>query len=589
MATPSGGPPPFLPEGLEGYCPYTLLGLCVSEGVGSPLSVKDAAVDEASVVAREGLTHKAIATAYRRAALRAHPDKHKGKEQQASARFIRVSLAFAFLSDNQKRSLYHNHLRTLLSLRLQREAHRQRWTDDDKRKHKFKEELEKREAAARHGPQRDTEAELLRRIKEENEKLIKERQRDAQEATRKAFRSNSTQQQQHQQQYQQNDGEEGMDNLLLSRSLLFSWRDSPVPATTSTGETAEASLSKTSTTGPIENSSRSSFFAASWLAAQLYSHGASDLSFFSTKRKIACVSFTSRERAIEAALLLQQRRRSSKRSSSSSNSSSNSSSDEALFLRGSNVKLADKAEGFAALWQRVKQAADAAEGETAAAAAAAAAAAEDDDETLSIARDTQQGAALFAAALVAAQGGQSAAAAAADPPTPAAATSPGAAAAAAAAAAPPSAAVGYGDEEGSVFQAPEKQQEAAASAAATAAAETAAAAFGLGPLSGRRAGSCAASRILAYVRGCSERGEAEAQQQQAAAEHEAEWLWAGGSKAAAQMSLEELEAAAFGSLERKKNTKGGGNTATFSVDMPQAAVLHACAFGAAEMKEGKDK
>ncbi|KAL8273306.1 hypothetical protein Esti_002807 [Eimeria stiedai] len=516
MATSAGGP--LLPEGLEGHCPYTILGLCLSEGVDSPLSVKEVAVDEASVAAREALALKTIATAYRKAALREHPDKHKGKEQQASARFIRVSLAFAFLSDKEKRASYHTHLRALLSLRLQREAHRQRWTGEDKKKNQFKEQLERREAAARQGPQKDSEAELLRRIREENENLVKQRQRDAQKATRTAFRYNSTQQQQQQQQQQEEEAEEGVGagEKLLSRSLLFSWRGFS-PSLPSAGET-EATAS-----------THASAFVASWLASELSSHGASDLSLFSAFKKLACVSFTSRERAIEAALLLQQRRRSSRRSNSSASIGSGSSSKESLLLRGSNVKLADKAEGFAALWQKVKQAADAGEGKTAAEEAAAA----DDDEAISIARDTQEGAALFAAALAAAQGGQAAAAAAADPRP----------AAPAAAAASASVAVGLGKGEGCAFKAAEKQQAAVAAAAA----------FGIGPLSGPRMGSCAASRLLAYVRSCSEMGQAEAQHQQAAAEQDSEWLWAGGSKVAAKMSLEQLEAAAFGSLERKRN------------------------------------
>ncbi|KAL8431590.1 hypothetical protein Efla_000636 [Eimeria flavescens] len=553
MAAAAWGAP--LPAGLQGACPYTVLGLCISEGSPS-VSVKDAAVDEAAVKSREALTLKAIGTAYRKAALRAHPDKNKGREEAAAADFIKVSLAFAFLSDQAQRESYHRHLRALLSLRLQREQHKQRWSSLDEQRQRFKADLEFREAAARQGPKQNAEEETLRRIREQNEELLRQKQQQLSEATCGSFRLNSTQQQQQQQHQGQAKGapdvrgEDATDEAgvgsILSRSLLFSWNSSAAAAAAAAQTEGELSADKQPAAAAAAAAPAAAAAAApspSSLAAEFRDHGAVDLCFFSVSRGLACVSFASRERAIESALLLQGTRRSSKKTGSGG----------VPKLPGLKVKLADRAPGFARLLQQMRAAADPSEGPPQKAAVAAgsplqqarmeAAAApskhnahakeegkeeekeegkeerqEDaaDADARLIARETEEAAAAFAAALAAPAGG-----AAATPAAGAAAAGTGGAAregspsvanfaADRGSLSPPEGLIGVGGREGelSAFEA-----------------RAAAAAFGLMPGQTRQQTSCAAARILAYVRSCSERGEAEARKQQQEKEGEEEWRW----------------------------------------------------------------
>lgn len=514
-----------LPEGLQGQCPYTLLGLCIPDD-GKPLSVQEAAVDEASVESREALTLKAIGTAYRRAALKAHPDKNKGREAEAATEFVKVNLAFAFLSDQGQRESYHKHLRTLVGLREHREQQRRRWTEKDKEKQQFKADLERREANARKGPQRDSEEETLRQIREQNEELLRRKQFDMELARRERFREHSDQLH-HQQKkkqpqppfYAQGIGatEEDMEDLL-HRSLLLSW---PPPAAKREMNSSQGTTAR----DPSDNKADSAieFPTPISLCSELWSHGAIDLCLFSKARGWACVSFTSRERAIEAALLLQRQRKTTgidKRS------------------QGVSAKLANKAKGLEALLQSVRSAADAADPEMHEAAATTTATTDierDRNEAVELARETEEAAAAFAAALAAAQGNFAG-------PEVTAAAEPQRCPVAASAVKTPN------DGFSAAVRSIHPGNDLANGAALTAAA----AAFGVGPTQGTRPISCASARILAYVQSCSERGQVDARERHNAIDHERSWEWIGGSKVAANMSMEQLEAAAFGSLQRKK-------------------------------------
>ncbi|OEH79455.1 uncharacterized protein LOC34621501 [Cyclospora cayetanensis] len=506
-----------LPEGLQGLCPYTLLGLCLPEH-GRPVSVQECAFDEAAIRAREGLAIKAIGTAYRKAALRAHPDKNKGREAEAGAEFVKVNLAFAFLSDASQREAYHKHLQALLSLRQEREQQKLRWTAKDKERQRLKAELERREAEARKGPKVDSEAELLKEIREQNENLLRRKKQERDAMRRECFRQNSVYQQQHwqpQAPLHSQEAAEAEDDLaaILYRSVLLSW----LPAAKAEADNAEEAVQG----GRISRSKAvpPEVPTPELLCSLLVAHGAIDLCLFSKSKGQACISFTSRERAIESALLLQRQ------------CQSNTGGSKA---HGLSAKLANKVKGLEALLQRVRNIAGVVElhqqQKEDSSGGGAATTNEEDEEALNIAEETEKAAAAFAAALAAAQ--------------------------------EEDAAHSFPKVPFSGVQATQADTLSSRSAArskcngvgelSTAQVKAVAAAFGLGGAQGTSPTSGAAGRILEYVRACSDRGRADAAKQQAEADIEKGWEWLGGSKVAASMSLQQLEAAAFGALERKK-------------------------------------
>ncbi|CDI84213.1 DnaJ domain-containing protein, putative [Eimeria acervulina] len=593
-----------LPAGLGGKCPYSVLGLCAS-AEGKPLTVQEAAADEASVAAREALSSKAIGTAYRRAALKAHPDKNKGKETEAAAAFLVVNLAFAFLSSAEQREAYHQHLRTLLGLRQQREQQRLRWTERDKQKQQFKAELERKESAARHDtPRVNQQEEELQRIREQNAAFIKRHTEQRQKQIQETFREHSAQLlQQHQMQRStsfshampathathagssaETGAEETLEDILF-RSVVLQWsvpkeqtaaeaaaasacnrqheqpgapavaKDAAADIKSDTaagagtaetaagagtakaaaaagtaeaaaegGEAGDAEAAATPATAAAGEAAADAPTPAS-LCALLWAHGAVDLCLFSRSRGLACVSFSSRERAIEAALLLQRQRK----------KEANSQAERLT------VKLANKAKGFDLLLQKVRSAAAASDQQQQQQQQQQQHDEADDlREAAELAAETEEAAGAFASALAAAQS-------AAAPPA-AAAAPPGEHPSAAPTAEQPTL-------NGSTFSQPNPSSSSSSSRGSMTLGEatSAAAAFGLGaaaasaqPISG------AAASILEYVRSCSSRGMEEVQQQHAEAENDRGWEWVGGSKVAASMSMQQLEAAAFGELHRKK-------------------------------------
>ncbi|CDJ37047.1 DnaJ domain-containing protein, putative [Eimeria tenella] len=523
-----------LPAGLKGQCPYTVLGLCLPEN-GSPVTVQEAAADLSSVESREALSLKAIGTAYRRAALRAHPDKNKGRETEAAAAFLIVNLAFAYLSSREQREGYHRHLRTLLALREQREQQQLRWTEKDRERQRFKAELERREAEARRGPKVNIEEEKLREIRERNEALLRQRCEADSQARRDLFKDNSARLLLQRQQHQSSaacsptsgetvQGEEFTDDIL-KRSVLLSWPPEPAlasdraPGANNNGGTAAAAAVDAYAPTPAS------------LCAELYGHGAVDLCLFSRAKGLACVSFSSRERAIEAALLLQRQ-----------------SKEKRERKDRPTVKLADKAKGFEKLFLRIRNAAGASDqlqqneanrGTPTASEPAEHAEADELDEevVLGIARETEEAAGAFAAALAAEQ---AAATATADMPL----------------STPVTASLTKSN-----CSVPLRSSSSSTDSTLNdAEARHAATAFGLDGAMGCRPTSAAAARILEYVKSCGAKGLAAAEQQQAEAEEEEGWEWLGGSKVAASMSMQQLEVAAFGELQRKKKQQEQAQT-----------------------------
>lgn len=86
------------------------------------------------------LSDKDIASAYRKAALRWHPDKNQG-DPKASERFSRVFLAYETLSNPAKRKQYDDRIR---QVRTRRRAHQQM----DVTRRKMREQLHEREIQA---------------------------------------------------------------------------------------------------------------------------------------------------------------------------------------------------------------------------------------------------------------------------------------------------------------------------------------------------------------------------------------------------------------------------------------------------------
>lgn len=129
----------------------------------------------------ETATKEAIVKAYRKAALKWHPDKHpEHMKKEAEEQFHRLSQALDILSDEKARAVYD---RKLQAKRAADERHSQL----DVKRRKFKEELEAREQSAfsRKTGESRTEENLqaeIARLRKEGEELLrqeKERQREA--------------------------------------------------------------------------------------------------------------------------------------------------------------------------------------------------------------------------------------------------------------------------------------------------------------------------------------------------------------------------------------------------------------------------
>ncbi|KYF47054.1 DnaJ domain-containing protein [Toxoplasma gondii ARI] len=197
-AAEGGVPASPLPELLLGFCPYTVLGVSPAKE-NSESSATGAAAGGCSTATATSsaspastffasVSLKTLAQAYRRAALRAHPDKNRGREAQAAEEFVRIQAAYSFLSSEENRAAYH----AFLERRERHEAllgeRRRRGLQADEKKRKFAEDLKRREEAFAESQRKaqdaergaraaaDFEKDRLRRIRERNERILEEHQ-----------------------------------------------------------------------------------------------------------------------------------------------------------------------------------------------------------------------------------------------------------------------------------------------------------------------------------------------------------------------------------------------------------------------------
>lgn len=356
-ALPPGGDallsPSPLPELLLGMCPYAVLGILPSDSSSSPTS---------STSFFASVTVKAIATAYRKAALRAHPDKNKGREAEAAQEFVRIQAAFSFLSCEDTRSSYHGYLekkeRHEQLLAERRKSH----TQADEKKRKLAEDLQRKEEAflakktswnssydrggggGRGGNEEDKER--LRRIRERNEKLLEEHREQCRtkSSVYDTLKQNKPQKQSSESGYgigvgggtgaapvfsRVDEEEEDLDDLL-KRSVYVQWNSdetTPRPATpsgvssssSSAGATADgcdhSNLSQKARDADAPSPSSAPTVTPSLLSSlftplhALYIYGFTSSS--------GLVAFATRERAIQSALEFQRQQKALRKSNSS--------------------------------------------------------------------------------------------------------------------------------------------------------------------------------------------------------------------------------------------------------------------------------
>ncbi|VDO26117.1 unnamed protein product [Onchocerca flexuosa] len=128
---------------------------------------------------KPGCTDAQIVKAFRKAALKWHPDKNPNRKQTAQEMFLKISKAFELLSDASARAAYDQILaaRTARSVYIQR-----RQKNESEKRRKLREELERREANvlnAQHDEEkakRELEKEIERLRKEGSKLLQRERE-----------------------------------------------------------------------------------------------------------------------------------------------------------------------------------------------------------------------------------------------------------------------------------------------------------------------------------------------------------------------------------------------------------------------------
>ncbi|PFH37331.1 DnaJ domain-containing protein [Besnoitia besnoiti] len=190
-----------LPEMLLGFCPYAVLGIVPppqdsaqgsssssASGAASSASSSSAQASGAACVFFASVSVKTLASSYRRAALRAHPDKNRGREEEAAQEFVRIQAAYSFLSCEDSRAAYHAFLERQERHGALLAERRRRGLQADEKKRKFAEELKQREEAfaqaqkkaqeeaKQRGAGAASEKERLQRMRERNEKLIEAHQ-----------------------------------------------------------------------------------------------------------------------------------------------------------------------------------------------------------------------------------------------------------------------------------------------------------------------------------------------------------------------------------------------------------------------------
>ncbi|EFO25287.1 DnaJ domain-containing protein [Loa loa] len=133
-------------------------------------------------------TDTQIVKAFRRAALKWHPDKNPDRKQAAQEMFLKISKAFELLSDAGARAAYNHVLatRTAHTVYVQR---RQK-NESDKRR-KLREELERREANVLSSQQNEEKAKRelekeIQRLRKEGSKLLQRERENIEQEIRKS-------------------------------------------------------------------------------------------------------------------------------------------------------------------------------------------------------------------------------------------------------------------------------------------------------------------------------------------------------------------------------------------------------------------
>lgn len=135
-----------------------------------------------------GCGEAALKKAYRQASLKYHPDRLSGQDKAAkeasSAMFVKVKEAFDLLSDAKKRAELDE---AVASVERASAAQAERWAKMDGTRRRMRQDLERREQAARASSGRVDDVELMRRTNaERTERYERERSAAAASATKSA-------------------------------------------------------------------------------------------------------------------------------------------------------------------------------------------------------------------------------------------------------------------------------------------------------------------------------------------------------------------------------------------------------------------
>ncbi|CAG9535815.1 unnamed protein product [Cercopithifilaria johnstoni] len=136
---------------------------------------------------KPGCTDTQIVKAFRKAALKWHPDKNPDRKQEAQEMFLKISKAFELLSDAAARTAYDHVLaaRTAYTVYVQR-----RQKNEGEKRRKLREELEKREANVLNAQQNEEKAKRelekeIQRLRKEGSKLLQRERENIEQEIRK--------------------------------------------------------------------------------------------------------------------------------------------------------------------------------------------------------------------------------------------------------------------------------------------------------------------------------------------------------------------------------------------------------------------
>ncbi|KEP66913.1 UNVERIFIED_CONTAM: DnaJ domain-containing protein [Hammondia hammondi] len=414
-AAEGGVPASPLPELLLGFCPYTVLGVSAAKensespatgaAVGGCCTATFTSSASPASAFFASVSLKALAQAYRRAALRAHPDKNRGREAQAAEEFVRIQAAYSFLSSEENRAAYH----AFLERRERHEAllgeRRRRGLQADEKKRKFAEDLKRREEAFAESQRKaqdaergaraaaDFEKDRLRRIRERNERILEEHQGKlhARYAQQQAARQAAATSLHHHSPSAQSDrntwdafdckrrkfGEDGQahsdsangetedaDDIedILTRSVYVHWT-AAAPGTDGEKLSGASGLPNPASSVPDEQCETQDAAVSPTLLSSLFIPLHALYIFgYTADKGYALVAFATRERALESALEFQQQQRQRRREAGGEKK-------KPPRLR---VKIADQVEHLRERLSVLQEAADVAAAEFARAAAEAA-------------------------------------------------------------------------------------------------------------------------------------------------------------------------------------------------------------------------